>query len=480
MPRFITFLLLLLSLPYSLDAQPKYEVRAAWISTAYGLDWPSHYALSATSIQRQKEELTTYLDQLQAAHFNTVLFQVRLRSDVLYPSAIEPFSSVLTGKAGRTPGYDPLAFAVAECHKRGMECHAWMVAIPLGSKKQVASLGKQSVVQRHKSLCVAYKNEYFLNPGQPRTKEYLFSLVKEVVSRYDVDGVQFDYLRYPEHATAFPDRKEFRHYGKGRNLEQWRRDNITDILRYIYKGIKTLKPWVKVTVCPVGKYNDTSRYPSRGWNAFATVHQDTKVWLAEGIVDQLYPMMYFQGNNFYPFVLDWQEQAGGRHIIPGLGIYFLHAQEGNWKLDEVVRQLHYLRHHRLPGEAFYRMKFLADDSQGIYTELAEHFYTQPALQPPMPWLDHIAPTPPTNLQVKKIAEGYTKLTWQPSADNDSLNTPMYVVYASDTYPVDTALPQNIVAQGVRDTSYIYSPSYPWQRKEYFAVTAVDRYGNESK
>ena len=160
----------------------------------------------------------------------------------------------------------------------------------------MASLGKQSVTKRERDICVPYKNEYFLNPGHPATKEYLMKLVREVVSRYDVDGVHFDYLRYPENAPRFPDSYDFRRYGKGRTLAQWRRDNLTDIVRYIYNGVKAMKPWVKVSTCPVGKYRDTSRYSSKGWNAFFTVYQDPQGWLGEGIQDQIYPMMYFRGN----------------------------------------------------------------------------------------------------------------------------------------------------------------------------------------
>ena len=141
-----------------------------------------------------------------------------------------------------------------------------------------------------KDICVPYKNEYFLNPGHPATKEYLMRLVREVVERYDIDGVHFDYLRYPENAPLFPDKYDFRRYSKGRTLDQWRRDNISEIVRYIYKGVKAMKPWVKVSTCPVGKYRDTSRYSSRGWNAFYTVYQDPQGWLGEGIQDQIYLM----------------------------------------------------------------------------------------------------------------------------------------------------------------------------------------------
>ena len=127
---------------------PKHEVRAAWITAVYGLDWPQTRATSPESIRKQQAELIEILDRLKAANFNTVLFQTRTRGDVLYKSAIEPYNSILTGKVGGDPGYDPLAFAIAECHKRGMECHAWMVTIPLGNRKHVAALAKSRSPRR--------------------------------------------------------------------------------------------------------------------------------------------------------------------------------------------------------------------------------------------------------------------------------------------------------------------------------------------
>ena len=471
-------MIFLVCLADMLVAQPKREVRAAWVTTVYGLDWPRTRAVSPASIRRQQAELIEILDRLKAANFNTVLFQTRARGDVLYRSDIEPYNAILTGKVGQDPGYDPLAFAVEECHKRGMECHAWMVTIPLGNRKHVAALGNHSVTRKKRAITVPYKREYFLNPGHPETKEYLMKLVGEVVDRYDVDGVHFDYLRYPEYARNFPDRDSFRRYGKGRTLAQWRQDNLTDIVRYIYKGVKARKPWVKVSTSPVGKYQDTRRYSSRGWNALHAVYQDVQGWLAEGIQDQIYPMMYFQGNSFYPFALDWQEQSCGRQVVPGLGIYFLDPKEGTWKIDEIERQVNFLREHGLAGQAHYRVQYLMDDVQGLYERLEKEYYSTPALTPALTWLDSIAPSAPSALQIQKEEEGYWRLTWEPATDNDTRNAPTYVIYASDVWPVDTSDPGNIIAQGVRGTEYLYAPLYPWQRKLYFAVTAVDRYGNE--
>lgn len=459
---------------------PKHEVRAAWITTAYGLDWPQTKATSPASVRKQQEELIDILDKLKAANFNTVLFQARTRGDVFYRSGIEPFNSILTGKSNQDPGYDPLQFAISECHKRGMECHAWIVCIPLGNHKHITELGKQSVTRREPGICLRYKREYFLNPGNPRTKEYLAKIVQEIVQRYDVDGVHFDYLRYPEYAHKFPDTYDYRKYGNGRDLSQWRRDNITEIVRHIYKTVKSLKPWVKVSTCPVGKYKDTSRYSSHGWNAFYTVYQDVQGWLGEGIQDQIYPMMYFQGNNFYPFALDWQEESNGRQIIAGLGIYFLDSSEGNWPIEEVERQINFIRNHKLAGEAHYRVKYLIKNTQGLYNRLKEDYYAVPAIPPAMKWLDSIPPTAPSTLTATSKSGGYSYLEWKASTDNDTLNSPTYVIYGSNTYPVDIDNPENVLAQRVSDTKFIYAPILPWETKKYFAVTAVDKYGNESR
>ncbi len=478
MRLFITYIFIIFYF-FPLCSQPKQEVRAVWLTTVYGLDWPRTKAVNETTIRKQKEELINILDQLKEAHFNTVLFQTRMRGDVAYRSDIEPYSSIFTGSVGKSPGYDPLAFAIEECHKRGMECHAWIVAIPLGSKKQVAGLGKSSVTQKRKEICIPYKNEYFLNPGHPATKEYLMKITREIINRYDVDGVHYDYLRYPERASGFPDSYDYKRYGKGRTLDQWRRDNITDIVRYIYNEVKETKPWVKVSTSPIGKYRDTNRYSSLGWNAFDVVYQDPQGWMSEGIQDQIYPMMYFKGNSFYPFALDWQEQNNNRHVIPGLGIYFLDPKEGKWKIEDIQRQISFIRNQKMAGQGHYRAQYLMQNTQGLHDELVGQYYTTEALQPPMPWLDNIAPTPPTGLTVSEDIDGYYRLSWKASTDNDQRNAPRYVIYASDSYPVDTNQPKYIIAQNVRGTQFEYTSLFPWMHTPYFAVTAIDRYGNES-
>ena len=473
----ILFLLLIPFLTAFAQTAPKYEIRAAWLTTLGGMDWPSAKAVSASGIKKQQEELCHILDELQQANFNTVLFQTRLRGDVIYPSQFEPFAESLTGTEDKNPGYDPLRFAIEECHKRGMELHAWIVAIPIGNTRQVRTLGKNALTRKHPSLCKQFNGSWYLDPGNPETDDYLANIVREIVSGYDVDGIHLDYIRYPEQGERFPDQSTYRKYGKKQDLKQWRRNNITRIVRRIYTETKSLKPWVKVSSSPIGKYRDTGRYSSQGWNAYDEVYQDAQQWLREGIHDALFPMMYFRGNHFYPFALDWKENKNGRWIVPGLGIYFLHPSELDWKLDEVVRQIYFIRSIGLDGQAYFRTRFLTDNTKGIFDEIKQHFYPLPAVVPPMTWTDSIAPSTPTN-PVFISPERGVHLQWTASTDN--LSPVYYRVYASDTYPVDTHNPANLIEARTDSTHYTYVPEVPWQEYLYWAVTAVDRCGNESE
>ena len=471
-----TFLLIFISLLFitiKTAAQPKHEIRATWITTLGGMDWPRNKATNANGIRRQQQELRDILDQLKEANFNTVMLQTRLRGDLIYPSAFETFPEALTGKTGRNPGYDPLAFAIEECHKRGMELHAWIVTIPIGNHRQIKLLDKYSVVRKNRKICKQYQGSWYLDPGHPGTADYLAGIVREIVSRYDVDGVHFDYIRYSENTRRFPDKDTHRKYGKGKDLKQWRRENITAIARRLHAEVKQLKPWVKVSSSPVGKFKDTNRYSSFGWNAYETVYQDAQGWLKEGIHDALFPMMYFKDNHFYPFALDWKENDNGRWVVPGLGIYFLSPKEQDWPIDEVSRQLHFTRQTGLAGHAYFRNRFLLDNVKGIFDELKNDFYTTPALVPPMTWQDSIAPTAPTEPFYELQTNGEVKLAWSASKDNHDLPV-VYHLYASSNYPVDTNNANNLLATYLKGNQITLPDG-----EGYFAVTAADRYGNES-
>lgn len=475
MQRIIIILSILTIFSSNIKASSKYEIRAAWITTIGGLDWPNTKATSEYGIKRQKEELCRQLDLLKEANFNTVLFQTRLRGDVIYPSIYETFTESLTGKTGRNPGYDPLKFAIEECHKRGMEIHAWMVCIPAGNDRQVRLLGKQSVVKKKTAMCIHFKRAWYLDPGNPETAKYLAAIAKEITMNYDIDGIHLDYIRYPENGENFPDGKTFRKYGKGKNLAQWRRDNITSIVREIYNDVKIIKPWVKVSSAPVGKYNNTRRYSSKGWNAYNAVYQDAKLWMETGIHDAIFPMMYFRDNQFYPFALDWEENKHGRWVIPGLGIYFLKIKTHEWDINEILRQIYFTRRNRLDGQAFFRNEFLIKNTCGLTDSLKCRFYTYPAAVPPMTWQDSIVPLTPQKGEIS-LSNNCVSICWEESESFKSKEI-AYRIYASDTYPVDTNNGRNIICLKQNKNSFVAKDS---NIKRFWAITSIDRYGNESK
>ena len=464
------------------EPSPKREIRAVWVTTLFGLDWPKTRAISETSREAQKQELCQLLDRLKAININTILFQTRVRGSVIYPSEIEPWDGALTGVIGRDPGYDPLQFAIEETHRRGMEFHAWVVTIPCFKVAVAKQMGSKSVLNTHPDLCRKHGDTYYLDPGLPGTADYLQRICHEIASRYDIDGLHFDYIRYPENASSFDDASTYRKYAsKATTKTEWRRNNITHIVRSIYEDIHKLKPWVRISSSPVGKYADVSRYSSRGWNARDAVFQDAQEWLRRGIHDILFPMMYFDGNHFYPFAADWQEQRSGRLVAPGLGVYFLHPKEKDWPLGTIIRQLYYLRNQGLSGQAYFRSNFLTDNTKGLYDYLPRDFYAFPALPPACTWLDSISPRQPEDLHLVTSASGISKLAW--AAPKDAAKTEKaglrYNIYASDQWPVDTEKAENLVATCLTDNHFTINLLHAVRSHLYFAVTALDRCGNES-
>lgn len=441
---------------FTLAAQPKYEVRAVWLTTIGGIDWPHSYAGPARSIERQKDELRDILDRLQRANINTVLLQTRIRATTIYPSAYEPWDGCLSGKPDKSPGYDALKFAIDECHRRGMELHAWVVAIPVGKWN---AAGCVRLRKRHPGLVRKIGDEGYLDPEKPQTAEYLADLCAEITGNYDIDGIHLDYIRYHE---TWP-MKVSRRQG---------RTNITNIVRAISLRVKSIKPWVKMSCSPIGKYKDLSRFSSYGWNAYERVCQDAQAWLRDGLMDELFPMMYFRGNQFYPFALDWNEHSYGRIVAPGLGIYFMSPGEKDWPLADITREMLTLRHYGM-GHAFFRSKFFTDNVKGIYDFTAQSFNQYPALIPPMTWQSSARPSAPSGLSRRTQEDNVELLSWTP-ADKDTTRI-MYNVYSSREYPVNTDDARNLTVVRLRKSSLII----PHDPTRHYAVTATDRYGNES-
>lgn len=454
------------------NVQPKFEYRAVWLTTIENLDWPKSTACDKEGFARQREELTTLLDSLEAMHVNTVLLQTRVRGDVIYPSEIEPFSHLFTGTTDKAPDYDPLAFAIEECHKRGMQLHAWIVTLPLGKDEHIRRQGKHALSRRKRYLCTHYKGQWYMEPGNPETGEYITEIVKEIVTNYNVDGIHLDYVRYPDRTNGYPDAALHRKHGKGTPLPDWRRDNITAIARKVYNAVKEEKPWVRVSCAPLGKYDNLTRYSSLGWDAYNAVYQEAQEWVKEGIMDILFPMLYFDGSNFYPFVLDWQENSNGRHIVPGIGIYRLLPEYGGWQAIEIERQINTSREAGTAGTAMFRANHVLNCGKSTYTKTHRH----PALIPPMSWISGSAPNMPQGLSAERDEHGIT-IGWKSIEAPNGEPEIKYNIYYTLGDSIDIGNIKNLVA------SQITGNSFRWSCRTFhaisIAVTAVDAYGRES-
>lgn len=456
---------------------PLHETRAVWLTTIGGLDWPRIKATDASSREQQKQELIRILDSYKRANINTVIFQTRVRAALLYPSKIEPWELSLTGRYGQSPGYDPLAFCLEECHKRGMELHAWVVCIPIGTKTRQNGYGSSSLIKKHPELVKTVKGgEMFMIPGKPETADYIANICKEIVENYDVDGISLDYIRYPESTFNYSD-DELYPRASSMSKAEWRRENITRIVRRVHDVVKPIKPWVKLSSSPIGKYADTRRYSAGGWNCYNAVWQDPKLWLRENYQDMLFPMMYFTGDNYYPFLFDWLENANGHPIVPGLGIYFLDPREGRWTLNEVRAEMHTARNSGIGGIAFYRGEFLTNNYKGIYETTCNEFFPYPALTARMTWMgDTIAPPAPTALRYDKEELSWNSLPFYGGGPGRGSSL-LYNVYGSNLYPVDVTKAENLLAARVADTRWTLNARA--QKVRHYAVTAIDRFGNES-
>lgn len=470
MVKRIIFLFLLIVLAVR-PALSQKEYRAVWLTTYLGLDWPRHPARTAEETERQKRELCDMLDRLHDCGINTVLFQSRMRGTTAYASAIEPWDGIFTGRAGEAPLYDPLAFATEECHKRGMEIHAWVVSFPVQKVTVAKQLGSRALPRLHPELCQKCGDQYIMDPGVPETATYLAKICREIAENYDVDGIHLDYIRYPEKGIAFDDGKTFSKYGTGQTKNAWRTANVDHCVRAVHDAVKGVRPWLKMSCSPVGKYSDLARQSSRGWNARDAVSQDAQRWLREGWMDVLFPMMYFDGDNFYPFLADWREHDAGHPIVPGLGIWFLNKKERDWPLIAIQRQMNVSRQAGLGGICFFRAKFLVDNEKGLYDWLKNQFFALPCPTPPLS--SRTDTVPPPAPQVSLRFDGNTlRLTWQPVADA----TP--VTY--NVYRIDGGQPPLLLARRLCKPAYNRLLTLPALRHSNYIVTAVDAWGNESE
>ncbi len=450
-----------------LSAQPKTEVRAVWLTTNYTLDWPQ----SVYDAAKQQKNLQTLLDQLQAIHVNTILFQVQCRSDVFWESAYQPWSRFITGTPGKTPEYDVLQFVIDQCRARNMEIHAWVVPYPVGADAVVNLYGDMHVVKRRPDLCVKFNNLWFLDPGLPATTEYLVNLYSELVDKYDFDGINLDYTRYEQ--GSFPDDNSYATYGKGMTRANWRRQNINNFVHTLYDMIVSKKPDMKLGAAPIGAYESLPN-ASSGFTARDHVWQDPVEWMSSGKLDIAYPQVYWV-TNYQPQLANWIAKSSDRPIIAGLAAYkMLPPDDGeNWPASNILTQIDQARTLGAGGVCFFRNAQITDNYKGIYTSLQTGQFRYPSNIPPMPWRGVSKPGAPQNVSISKTGADTYTISWDEPVTDANAPIKYYCVYTSGTENVDISDVKNLAAHYVKGRSIEYTVTNT-SKNHFFTVTAFDK------
>lgn len=408
------------------DFVPKREFRAAWVATLSGIDWPSRKGLSAAEQQR---ELTRILDSLAACGLNAVIVQVRPKADALYASATEPWSEYLTGRRDGDPGYDPLAFAIRQAHRRGMELHAWLNPFRITTGEEVSALPPRSVARRHPEWLVRYAGRWYLDPGLYAVRSYLVSVVAEIVRRYDVDAVHMDdyFYPYPQGGRPFPDGKSYQRYGASLfdDVAQWRRDNVNRLIKSLSDTIRALRPGVAFGISPFGIYRNASpENPSgsatRGLSNYDDLYADVALWVRQGWVDYVLPQLYWENGHpsadFGELLRWWGENRGEARLYIGHGAFHIASGHKNplWRsAQELCCQLRMQRENPVScGSAFYSARHLRDNAGGLADSLRRRYYRYPALVPSLPHPGAGMAPGAQDVQVRECPGGM-KVSWRP-------------------------------------------------------------------
>lgn len=408
------YLIILLFTATSILASAQ-EFRGVWISTVFNTDWPSKSGLSTS---QQKAELINQLDLHAKNGINAIFFQVRTSSDALYYSEIEPWSQWLSGKQGVAPSpfYDPLKFVIEEAHKRGMELHAWLnpYRAEINTSKRAST--KKHISQIQPDWCISYGIRSYLDPGIPAVRDYIVTVVTDIVKRYDVDGIHFDDYFYPykRKGEKFNDDKSFNKYGKNFNdRADWRRDNVNRTVNMLYTSIKEHDTRLKFGISPFGIWRNKREHPdgssTKGMTNYHGLYADVRHWQQQGWVDYIIPQLYWpigdSHADFKTLVDWWDENAHGRHIYIGLGLYNAkkNAKKAAWREpNQIKKQIDYLRtKSNIQGMCFFTSSSFATNQFNINNQLQTELYATVATTPSMPWKDKVVaavnPTTPTTL-----------------------------------------------------------------------------------
>jgi len=387
---------------------PMREFRGVWLATVANIDWPSEPGLST---EEQQAELIALLDRAAAVGLNAVVFQVRPAADALYFSPHEPWSAFLTGQQGQAPEpwYDPLAFAIDEAHRRGLELHAWFnpyrASHPAGPQaKDLTHISRQ-----RPDLVRRYGDYLWLDPGEPDAVEHSLSVIRDVVHRYDIDGVHIDDYFYPYPVSergrkvSFPDADSYaraRAAGETLGRDDWRRQNVDRFIERMYEEVKAEKPWVKVGISPFGIWRPGYPASVSGFDQYAEIYADARKWLREGWLDYLAPQLYWpisSRNQGFGDLLTWwgSEDVMGRHLWPGLYDSRTLPDVGGYQPREILDQVLLTRDDPVAtGTVHFSMKALLDRYSTLGRDLEAGPYAEPALVPASPWLAAAPPAAP--------------------------------------------------------------------------------------
>jgi uncharacterized lipoprotein YddW (UPF0748 family) len=478
----------------------KTDLRGMWIASVVNIDWPSAPGLSPA---QQQAELVAYYDLAVANRYNAVVVQVRPTADAFWPSPLEPWSKYLTGTQGGDPGYDPLAFAVAEAHRRNLEFHAWFnpFRITMNLTSDVAGLAATHPAKVHPEWTVAYGGRLYYNPGVPEAREYCQAAIMDAVTKYDLDAVHFDdyFYPYPVGTEVFHDETQYAQYGAGRSLADWRRDNINALITGLGSAIKAAKPWVKFGVSPFGVWmndneNALGSATRAGVQTYKDLYADTRRWVLEEWIDYICPQVYWAESLAvadYNLIVDWWSgvvDGHDVHLYIGQATYKIGAstQSPEWNQFPGEMSHHLLYNATKPnvsGNIYFSAKDVRAnrlDGMGI---VGRDWYRHPALVPPMPWLDATPPKKaPKDLSATLGAAG-TTLRWR-AGDADTVSYAIYRIPVTDqrVKAGDCRLADatNLVAT-VRGTAgyTTWTDTTPGGQRYTYVITGVDRLWNES-
>lgn len=385
------------------------EFRGIWIATVDNIDWPSQPGLP---VARQKAELRAMMDRAELLNMNAIIFQVRPSADAFYNSPYEPWSEYLTGRQGKPPEpyYDPLAFAVEEAHRRGLELHAWFNPFRAYHPGAEGDLAPGHIKNTHPDMVVKYGRYYWLDPGQPRVRQYSIDVIADVVRRYDIDGVHLDdyFYPYPVRSSGgqdlpFPDLSSYREYVQKHgniNRSDWRRQNVNQFIKRLSHEIKLIDPKVRFGISPFGIWRPGNPEQIKGFDAYDRLYADARKWLHEGWVDYLAPQLYWpidQKPQSFPVLLDWwnQQNIKGRHIWPGIYTSKLRSKWETWPENEIEQQVKITQNNPdASGTIHFSMKALMQNPDSISGDLLTDVYKNKAIAPATDWLGTDKPPEP--------------------------------------------------------------------------------------